>query len=595
MMKNILFMSVLAAAGCASCESGKTVRVSDYGFDEADSTRFLQAALDSGATKVVIDSRRWITLPLRVRSGQEIVFEDGAVVEAKKGAYLDVNDSVFNLLSVSNVTLCGKGEIRMHHDDYLKPPYKKAEWRHCVNILGCDNVRVSGLKLLQGGGDGVYVGALSQGRMRKWRVSTWRPWSSNIVLEDLYIDTHVRQGMSITSCKGLTADRCVFRNTWGLPPQAGVDLEPNGPENPIVGMVFRDCTFENNRGAGFEFALSHLEPGESEKYDCLFERCRFVKDNIVVHNTRPDHTQIGGSIVLRDCAFIDPRSMPLAVGMMPDRPFSCVIENCRIVDNGIETKIDDDWLVRNAPLLASGDRVPSVRTKVDFASLVVVDGEPGVAHKLHHFTFRNHVRFAVYADRGRMLTFRGGYASFGRFKPKKAPVLQPLVVEDISGAKVAEIPMPVFDRKNPLAFSFDAPKKGFYFIRAEMNRKGFVLAEADAPVAVDLTSDWQDVIGSTGTLSFHVPPTASRFGVFASGDGGECVAATVKDPTGKIVWENGCIAAWAGHVAEAGAASGLWTLTLAKPEKGDFEDERIDLVGVPGFFFLDPTRYWKAD
>ena len=594
-MRKLLFISVLALAGCASCKTVRTVRVSDYGYDKDDSTGILQAALDSGADRVVIDAKRWVTLPLTVRSNQEVVFEDGAVVEAKKGAYLDVNDSVFNLLCVSNVTLRGKGEIRMHHDDYLNPPYKKAEWRHCVNILGCDNVRVSGLKLLQGGGDGVYVGALGKGRMRKWKVSTWRPWSSNVHLEDLCIDTNVRQGMSVTSCKGLTADRCIFKNTWGLPPQAGVDLEPNGPGDKIVGMVFRDCTFENNKGAGFEFALAHLDPEASEKYDCLFERCRFVKDALVVHNTRPDHTQIGGCIVLRDCEFVDPSSMPLAVGMMPDRPFSCTIENCRIVEKGVETKIDNDWLVRYAPLLASGGRVPSARTKVDLSALEVVDAEPGVAHRLHPFTFRSRVRFAVFADKARTLTFRGGYATFGRFGNKKAPVLQPIVVEDASGVKVSEIPMPIFDKKNPPAFSFEAPARGFYFLKVDMGRKGFVLAEADAPVAVDLSFDWQDVIGSTGTFTFYVPPKAPKFGVFVSGDGGECVAASAKDASGTTVWSNDCISAWAGYVSGGEVTSGLWTLTLARPAKGSFEDERIDLVGVPGFFFLDPTRYWKAN
>lgn len=593
-MKRLLFVSALAVAGCVSCLSARTVRVSEFGFDAEDSTRFLQAALDSGADRVVIDAKRWVTLPLRGRSDQVIVLEPGAVVEAKKGAYLGVNDCVFNFLCVSNVTLRGAGEIRMHHDDYLKPPYKKAEWRHCINILGCDNVRVSGLRLLQGGGDGVYVGALAKGKMKRWKVESWRPWSSNIVLEDLYIDTHVRQGMSITSCKGLTADRCVFKNTWGLPPQAGVDLEPNGANNPIVGMVFRDCTFENNRGAGFEFALSHLDPAASEKFDCLFERCRFVKDNLVVHNTRSDHTQIVGSIILRDCAFVDPRAMPLAVGMMPDRPFAFSATGCKIVEKGVETPIDEDWLARNAPLLVAGDRIPSVRVKGDLATATVVDAAPGVLRELPRFIFRNRVRFAVYADRARTLNFKGGFKGFGRYFSKVPANLQPLVVEDAAGRRVAEIPMPVMNKKNPQAFSFDAPAAGFYFICAEMNRKGFVLAASDAPVAVDLTRDWQDLVYSAGTFSFFVPGKAARFGVFASGDGGECVAATVKDPSGKLVWNHGCVSAWAGTVVEPGAASGLWTLTLAKPEKGSFEDERIDLVGIPGYLFLDSQRHWKA-
>ena len=44
----------------------EVVKASDFGFDAEDSTRFLQAALDSGARKVVVDKMPspWVTQPL---------------------------------------------------------------------------------------------------------------------------------------------------------------------------------------------------------------------------------------------------------------------------------------------------------------------------------------------------------------------------------------------------------------------------------------------------------------------------------------------------------------------------------------------------
>ena len=74
-MNRLLNIAVLTCvATCALSVSGRTVRVSEFGFDENDSTRFLQAAIDSGAEKVVIDARHWITEPLRGRSNQELFF-----------------------------------------------------------------------------------------------------------------------------------------------------------------------------------------------------------------------------------------------------------------------------------------------------------------------------------------------------------------------------------------------------------------------------------------------------------------------------------------------------------------------------------------
>ena len=63
---------------------GRAVKVSrDFGFDAADSTRFLQAALSSGAAMVVVDRQAsdWVVTCLTGAPNQKVVFEKG-VVEA---------------------------------------------------------------------------------------------------------------------------------------------------------------------------------------------------------------------------------------------------------------------------------------------------------------------------------------------------------------------------------------------------------------------------------------------------------------------------------------------------------------------------------
>ena len=65
------------------------IKASSFGVDPADSTRFLQAALSSGAKRVVIDKQAgpWLTGMLKGVSNVEIVFEPGAVIAAKPGAF----------------------------------------------------------------------------------------------------------------------------------------------------------------------------------------------------------------------------------------------------------------------------------------------------------------------------------------------------------------------------------------------------------------------------------------------------------------------------------------------------------------------------
>ena len=59
------------------------VNASSFGWNATDATACLQAAIDSGAKKVVIDRQAgdWIVEPIFLRvSGQEVVVADGVIV-----------------------------------------------------------------------------------------------------------------------------------------------------------------------------------------------------------------------------------------------------------------------------------------------------------------------------------------------------------------------------------------------------------------------------------------------------------------------------------------------------------------------------------
>jgi hypothetical protein len=106
-----------------------------WGFDERDSTKALQAAIRSGAKKLTVPNlgKPWVVGPLFLESDQEIVFEKGVVVQAIKGAFLGVEDSLFTADGKENITVQGAGaEWVMRKEDYRKAPYAQAEWRHCL-------------------------------------------------------------------------------------------------------------------------------------------------------------------------------------------------------------------------------------------------------------------------------------------------------------------------------------------------------------------------------------------------------------------------------------------------------------------------------
>ena len=85
-----VFAIAAASLACMCNGAQDEVKASSFGWNAADATACLQAAIDSGAKKVVIDRQEgdWIVEPIFLRvSGQEVVVADGVTVRAKKGSF----------------------------------------------------------------------------------------------------------------------------------------------------------------------------------------------------------------------------------------------------------------------------------------------------------------------------------------------------------------------------------------------------------------------------------------------------------------------------------------------------------------------------
>ena len=236
-----------------------------WGFDETDATDALQSAINSGAKKVVVPNmgKDWIVKPIQLKGKQEILFEDGVVVTAKKGEFKGKGDCLFKAFNCSNITLKGYGAVlRMQKKDYMSESYVKAEWRMVMAFYGCSNITVSGLTLKDSGGDGIYLGVTSEQR-----------YCRDIHIRDVVCDNNYRQGISVISAENLLIENCSLKNTRGTPPAAGIDLEPNHHDERLKNCVIRNCTMEQNEGPGI---LVYLRPlsAESEDISIRFEDCR---------------------------------------------------------------------------------------------------------------------------------------------------------------------------------------------------------------------------------------------------------------------------------------------------------------------------------
>jgi polygalacturonase len=248
-------------------------------------------------------SGEWVVRPIRLASNQEVILEDGVIITAKRGEFRGGGDSLFTAQDVSNLVLRGYGAtLRMHKQDYIVGKtliefgwnrwfgqYPKAEWRMTLSLRGCTHVRVYGFTLRDSGGDGIFVAGGRQ------------PYCKDILIRDVVCENHYRQGISVISVQGLTVENSVFRNTWGTPPSAGVDIEPDRPEERIQQVVFRNCRFEDNYGDGIEIFLANLKAGSGE-VSILFDQCRISSrygTGIRVSKVADDGP--GGLIEFRNC------------------------------------------------------------------------------------------------------------------------------------------------------------------------------------------------------------------------------------------------------------------------------------------------------
>jgi hypothetical protein len=230
------------------CDPLRT-NTSCWEYNATDSTAAIQAALDCASAEVIIPRlpglTPWIVTPLLIASSNlTLILQPGVVLMAKKGAFTGKGDSMLSIVNASNVTLRAHGAtLQMRKMDYLAPPYKKAEWRMGINMIGARNVHIIGVTVNQSGGDGLYIG----GTGSKGTLSN----SVNVTVTDALLIGNNRQGLSICAGQNVLVERSVFAETNGTGPSSGVDFEPNSIHNKLENITLRDCISRDNANMAY--------------------------------------------------------------------------------------------------------------------------------------------------------------------------------------------------------------------------------------------------------------------------------------------------------------------------------------------------------
>jgi hypothetical protein len=618
----------------------KVAYASWWGFDPEDATEALQAAIDSGAPKVVVENmgRPWIvSRTINLRSNQEIVFEKGVIVEAKKGAFLGKGDCLFLAALQRNITIIGYGAVlRMRKLDYTQPPYEKAEWRHALSIRSCENVRVFGLTLASSGGDGIYLGVAKRGVP-----------NSKIHIKDVVCVDNYRQGISVISAENVLMENVVMRDTSGTPPMAGIDFEPNDPTEVLSNIVMRNCVVQNNSGDGFAFYLHNLNSasrpisirlegcrsignrrsvsisvgnskektvnGVIEFVDCKFEgsegagiyiaqkppfgcKVRFVKceisdaalkqvtqSPIMFASARGNFEPIGG-VEFIDCVVRDKvERLPMAFFNPAGVELTDVIGTLTLIRDGQVTKFEltreliNEWFPQQAFKVFPKFEVKGAKFVPLFPDAKLPQGVSSTAR------LRGVAEFLVWANAGEKVAFTLKVLPVGKVEVRPAK----LAITTPSG-KVIGMKDAVAERDND--YEFVADETGAFRITCDAGNATVTLSKCTHRFCLFAGEGTFHFLGTVGEFFFLVPKGVREFGVkVMGGDGTELVKVTVRDGVGQIVAERDNIALGQFAITRENEESDeIFSIKFEHPSIGILEDFFVQLQGIPPL--LAPVR-----
>ena len=291
---------------------------------------------DTQAIKAAIQSLSDLNPVLYFPPGTYLVTEDielrdnltvkgaGSSSVIKRAPNDETNYRVFRCRDVFNVVISG---LTVQGDKY-EHTGAEGEWGNCISLEGVTNVTIERCYVMNGWGDGIYIG----GEVLQ---------NQYVTIRDTKIIGNRRNGISVINVYDLTIDGCTISDTTGTAPQAGIDFEPNLLGQTATNVKVMNTTFANNNGSDVLFADTtnnlHFEK------QVLFTGCVFKSKSGLDWRTPLTFMEgapsISGYVKYSGCQFINStRCIRVTKGNW-DTPISLV--GCDLSSNSICVEIGE--------------------------------------------------------------------------------------------------------------------------------------------------------------------------------------------------------------------------------------------------------------
>jgi hypothetical protein len=349
-----------------------------------------------------------------------------------------------------------------------------------------------------------------------------------------------------------------------------------------------DCRFAESRGTSIHIRRKPVAGAAIRFENCVIDTPTTENPGstpIVIQSQAGCRRTVGG-VDFGNLLIVDPVDRPFMTyeDWVGGSGVESLTGTITVRRNGTETtqKLTRAWLEKAFP-----PRVYKQVAAMDLAGVTLVPAElsdaPPAIESSPYF-LRKKGELVLYAKAGDTVTLTMAHEQVGRYggRPLKITAVSP------SGEKIAagEIPF-----QETASVSFEAPETGLYRlpVDAGANRAGVV--QSSHPVAVSGADAPIRFIGIAGDLYFLVPAGTPEVGLLIYGEGaGEAIKATVFDPAGNQVWEKDNITLpemWSPEQA-APKQDQVWRLRLSRPTGVTYEDNYVDIRGIPPFLARDP-------
>ena len=460
----------------------KTVHVAkDFGFDPVNSTRFIQAAVTSGAQRVVLENvgKPWYVRSIRLLSNIELVLQKGVRVHTDRTweqfTSGNTTSSLFLIHKCTNVVIRGEAEndhdavISQFHDMMDRAKNCRDYGRSDISISDSRHVAVRNLRISDSAEDAIMFGGMN--------------YSGDMYFENLDLDSCFRQATSPCNLDRGFFRHVRFRNTAGAEPGAGIDLEPAEVCQANSSIYLYDCTFDNNLGGGLLFSTSSMFPISVHAKRCVFKPNRqgdlmvFIRAGIYLDKNK----KVPGKAIFEDCVFecyADVAPIRIDGHSLLDLEFrNCTIKDTgELLDRGDAPDAPAVLFNLNHDVYYTGSPDDPAEATVSFENCRIIGytNAPPVAFKNHagHVSIRN-IKGVV--------DFNGqkvDLASFRHAAPDRAFQDIERKIPDLSGAESATPP----GGKGETAFCFrwdgawfDPRPEIAYLLRGEKGAKARLL------------------------------------------------------------------------------------------------------------------------